>query len=439
MDGGLLQTLGKVAGIGGLSLGVLLLVFRDIIRKDVFPKFTNEELGFRLLRYIIFAAWSAALVGMGIWAFGLRAATPPEGTTRIDAEIIAGELSLTSVGSIVNHYGVEIAPELLQRIRRALELGARGNATQAIPILESVSEEIEAPALDADLATLYALAGDIDAARARFQTVLEEAPDLRQASQNLKTLEDWRDAPIASGALELEPNGDLMHPNRAPLGVLITGVLATSDDVDSYVFSTPTQSRDWYVLEIRNRSAALQPRMSVFNADRSERSATAEHSFQVTPGQDISARLVVEPGSEVYVSVSSLGGAGPYGMVIRPERAYDEYEPNEDILSAAEVGAIKSWEAAIMDTGDVDYFSVDLVGGGPVEVAVENLSPDLQPMVTVYDADKRRIASTAEYGFKVTAGQNIALRIDPDSDEIFVEVRSLGGRGPYRLSLTDPE
>ena len=436
MDGELLQTLGKIAGIGGLSLGVLLVVFRDIIRKDIFPKFTNEELGFRLLRYIIFAVLTVALLGMGIWAYGIRArASAPEGTTLIKADVIAGELSLTSIGSIVNRYGEGIPPELLTRIEQALELGSRGKAAQAIPILQSVSDQIDVPALDADLATLYALAGDVDAARARFRTVVQEAPELRQASQNLQTLEKWRETELSAGALELEPNEDLLSANTAPLDVVVSGTLSTPEDVDSYTFTAPGESRDWYVLEIQNRSSVLQPRMSVFNADKSNRVTTADYGFQVTPGQDVSVRLVIEPGSESYVSVSSLGGTGPYGLVFRPEKAYDDFEPNDDILTAREMNESRSWEAGIMDPADVDYFKVHPGVTGPVEVAVENLSAELQPILVVYDADKRHIANTAEYGYQVTAGQNLTLSVDPKSAEIYVEVRSLGGSGPYRVSL----
>jgi hypothetical protein len=33
-----LKQLGQIAGIGGIALGVLLLLFRDVIRKAVFPR-----------------------------------------------------------------------------------------------------------------------------------------------------------------------------------------------------------------------------------------------------------------------------------------------------------------------------------------------------------------------------------------------------------------
>jgi hypothetical protein len=35
MDTELLKTLGQIAGIGGLVLGVFLLLFRDLIRKPI--------------------------------------------------------------------------------------------------------------------------------------------------------------------------------------------------------------------------------------------------------------------------------------------------------------------------------------------------------------------------------------------------------------------
>ncbi len=38
-----LKQLGQVAGIGGIALGVLALVFRDIIRKNIFAGLTKRQ------------------------------------------------------------------------------------------------------------------------------------------------------------------------------------------------------------------------------------------------------------------------------------------------------------------------------------------------------------------------------------------------------------
>ena len=66
MEAEILKTLGQIAGIGGLALGVFLLLFRDIIRKNIFPKLPAPE-AYRLLRLITVAVWSIAVVGIGAW------------------------------------------------------------------------------------------------------------------------------------------------------------------------------------------------------------------------------------------------------------------------------------------------------------------------------------------------------------------------------------
>src|SRR3954447_2453282 len=68
MDAQVLKTVGQVAGIGGLALGVFLLLYRDIIRKNIFPKLPAAE-AYRLLRLITGAVWSVAVVGILAWVY----------------------------------------------------------------------------------------------------------------------------------------------------------------------------------------------------------------------------------------------------------------------------------------------------------------------------------------------------------------------------------
>jgi hypothetical protein len=68
IDSELINWFGRVAGIGGLSLGVCLFVFRDIIRKEIFPKLTKQH-AFQLLRLITILVWSITLAGLGAWAW----------------------------------------------------------------------------------------------------------------------------------------------------------------------------------------------------------------------------------------------------------------------------------------------------------------------------------------------------------------------------------
>jgi hypothetical protein len=68
MDTELIKTVGQVAGIGGVALGVFLLLFRDLIRKQIFPMLAKRE-GYRLLRLVAVLIWSVALAGIGAWVW----------------------------------------------------------------------------------------------------------------------------------------------------------------------------------------------------------------------------------------------------------------------------------------------------------------------------------------------------------------------------------
>jgi hypothetical protein len=63
-----LKIFGQVAGLAGLSLGVLLILFREVIRKNIFPGLTKEH-GFQLLRLIIILTWSVAILGIVAWVY----------------------------------------------------------------------------------------------------------------------------------------------------------------------------------------------------------------------------------------------------------------------------------------------------------------------------------------------------------------------------------
>ena len=68
METDVLKVVGQVAGIGGLALGVFLLLFREIIRRNIFPMLPPAE-AYRLLRLITGAVWSVAVVGIAAWVY----------------------------------------------------------------------------------------------------------------------------------------------------------------------------------------------------------------------------------------------------------------------------------------------------------------------------------------------------------------------------------
>lgn len=66
MDAELLKTLGQIAGIGGLALGIFLILFRELIRKTIFPKLKKDD-AYRLLRLIAILICTVALAGIAAW------------------------------------------------------------------------------------------------------------------------------------------------------------------------------------------------------------------------------------------------------------------------------------------------------------------------------------------------------------------------------------
>lgn len=66
MDLKLFKTLGQIAGIGGVSLGVLLIIFREIIQEKIFPTLKKDH-AYRLLRLIVILVFIVALAGVSAW------------------------------------------------------------------------------------------------------------------------------------------------------------------------------------------------------------------------------------------------------------------------------------------------------------------------------------------------------------------------------------
>jgi hypothetical protein len=68
MDMEILKTVGQIAGIGGLALGVFLILFKEIIRKSIFPQLAKKD-AYRLLRLISVLVFLIAALGIGAWVW----------------------------------------------------------------------------------------------------------------------------------------------------------------------------------------------------------------------------------------------------------------------------------------------------------------------------------------------------------------------------------
>jgi ABC-type multidrug transport system fused ATPase/permease subunit len=73
----LLGTAGKIAGIGGIALAVFLLLFREVIRKQIFPQLTKPH-AYQLIRQFMYLTFVVAVLGIVAWFFGKRSAESSE-------------------------------------------------------------------------------------------------------------------------------------------------------------------------------------------------------------------------------------------------------------------------------------------------------------------------------------------------------------------------
>ena len=68
MEISILKTLRQIAGVAGAGLGVLLILYRDLLRKDIFPKLGPAH-AYRVIRLLLVLTWSIAFAGLAAWLY----------------------------------------------------------------------------------------------------------------------------------------------------------------------------------------------------------------------------------------------------------------------------------------------------------------------------------------------------------------------------------
>jgi hypothetical protein len=68
MDATLFQALGKYAGLAGISVGLILVVFRLVLKKNIFPKLNNDQ-AYALIRQMMYLTFAIGAMGIAAWAF----------------------------------------------------------------------------------------------------------------------------------------------------------------------------------------------------------------------------------------------------------------------------------------------------------------------------------------------------------------------------------
>lgn len=106
MDISILEPLAKVAGLGGLSIGTLVLIFRAIIKLDVFQRL-NQIQTYKTLDQIIKMTFFTAILGLILWAYSAYRSESKSITTPADSTANLGrsvhiDNSNGRIGNIIN-------------------------------------------------------------------------------------------------------------------------------------------------------------------------------------------------------------------------------------------------------------------------------------------------------------------------------------------------
>lgn len=88
MDTAIVETLARIAGIGGVAVGVLLVLFREVLRRTVFSRISPDH-SFRLLRLVVVFTGVVAVGGLATWAVTARQGSSSARLARVRAPIDA--------------------------------------------------------------------------------------------------------------------------------------------------------------------------------------------------------------------------------------------------------------------------------------------------------------------------------------------------------------
>ena len=322
--------------------------------------------------------------------------------------------------------------------------GAKDYQTQIIQVANNIKEADAAEKQQKpELAKQKA-----EAAKEEANKVVNTEKNLAKATQALPT-----PTSVKSGA-EQEPNNNIPHANAAEIATTIDGEINPADDEDFFEFKYQDgkKRRDIVVVCLENKSTTLLPWLASFKRDKS---VDRDWKAPNTAGADLDFLFSAESGKTYYVGVRSLYGhsTGGYTLSVVPQKAYDQYEPNDDAYTSTPLKVGQTIEANIMDGADVDSYKVSGVTGKSLTVDL-GLQPNVRsqesakcdtamaersmtkfhPWVRVLKSDM----SIAQDWMAPNAPANLMFSIPSEpGQDYFVEVTSKYGNswGPYKLTV----
>jgi hypothetical protein len=293
----------------------------------------------------------------------------------------------------------------------------RGEFSSSAALLENVARIAPVPVVFNNLGVLAVKLGDGARAVGAFREVLSRDSQYAITRQNLTRFKLGASADPMSR--EAEPNGNDQNANTISLGQPIEAEISLDvNDIDCFRVVSPPSPRDLLLVSLANHSATLAPRIRLYDVDDRPLDWSKESDQE---GTSISETISPPPNAVLYVHVEGLlGSAGAYSLTVSALKAFDAFEPNDDILDATRIGLDQAVEANIMDAQDTDYYSFRGSERGSVTVEIKNRSKNLVPALTTFSPEMTNSGSAPKltvpgsdlhYTMKVENGKSYFLQV----------------------------
>jgi hypothetical protein len=280
---------------------------------------------------------------------------------------------------------------------------------------------------------MYSSLGDYPRAAEMFREVLARDFAYAPARRFLRTMAAIPPNTAEPFNRESEVNNEARTANLIALSTAVSGeVGAVNDSIDYFRIVTPAAPRDLLTIELENHSINFSPRLHVYDASLrvqgwGEKSGRAGESIRVSGGPP--------PNSSLYIAVTPDDASpGQYVLTVKAQKAYDSYEPNDDIMSSRRITTGEEINANIMDAEDTDFFSFVSPRKGTVAIEIRNTSATLIPAVTTFNPDRRNMGFGPELR---KPGQGLHHTIDVEKDQLYyIQVWSqAASAGAYTLRV----
>jgi hypothetical protein len=295
----------------------------------------------------------------------------------------------TMLQEYLHFYGKSLNNADIERLcNQANQRVAAKDYSAALGMLEQVSKVAAVPVVFNNLGVLYAEVNDPSRSINAFREALARDMDYQPVRLNLDRLKNITALGAEPVSREVEPNNTPELANIIACAKPVEGEIAAAvNDIDVYRVNTPPAPRDLITIEVENHSKTLAPVLRIFDADQR---LTNMGKMEKEPGASIKLVIAPAPNSALYLEVSGYGrSAGAYTLNVTPQKAFDIYEPNDDIFNARRITLGEKVDANIMDDTDTDYFSFVSPRNGTVNIVITNRSDTLIPALSTFYPDMR--------------------------------------------------